>query len=385
MRRRRISWSDFEQVARDRFQLDLQNGEGAGDRPLTVADILLMDIKPAQFLMANMFHAGELILIVGAAKTSKSYFTLDILAALAGNGKIGDRIRAEIPCNVAIVDGELSLNELAARISRIGSLHGNMESWSNSFVVVSAKHERRAFDLSNEADQLWLETRIGCAKVVAFDNYGKLAGSRGDTFQTWRQIADWFGRLQQRGTTVILVHHENKNEQVRGTNKMIDDADLLVSLKRPQEGWVPSDGNIVEVHFPAARHLHGDQVEPFAITYAEDETGFHRSVGEVGDIETSSSRDMVPAVSETEIATHGLSLLHVEMLGIARRLGRVEAKNVVESGVQGRSRSSVTNAFGELCAKKLLVAAGTSKKGRYYVPAGQGIGTGADATDEEMD
>lgn len=367
MRRQQLSWSDFDQLAHERFQLKLENGKGVNDRPLSMADILAMDMGQNEFLMENMFHAGELLIISGAAKSSKSYFTLDILAAMAGKGRIGDKIYANMACKIALIDGELSLNELASRISRIGALHGDIDRWSESVSVISAKYEKRSFDLSDEADQQWLERRIGDANVVAFDNYGKLTGTSGDSFQTWRQIAAWFERLQQRGITVILVHHENKNEKVRGSMKMIDDADLLVSLKRPQ-GWEPFDGNIIEVHFPAARHLHGDQLEPFSITYAEDTTGFRRYVGPVGESELSPSQVKAPVVSEMEIGKHGLSSLHVEMLTIARKKGAVRAGDVVEQAGSGRGRTSVTNAFSDLCAKNLLTPQGKSKKGRHYVP-----------------
>lgn len=368
MRRRSISLAEFYQEARDRYQLEFDSDkEGAGDRPLSLADIEAMDIKPTAFLMANMFRAGELIILSGAAKTSKSHVVMDIAIALACKGGISDRIYANSACKVALVDAELSLEALMGRFRRIGALHGNNEKWSKSFFVISAIHEKRPFDLSDEADQKWLEKKIGDAKIVIFDNYGKLTRPNGDGFQTWRQVAAWFERLQQRGVTVILIQHENKSEKVRGTMKMIDDADLHVALKRPQD-WKPSDGNIVEMHFPAARHLHGDQLEPFSITYAEDTTGFHRYVGSVGESKLSPAWVKAPVVSEMEIGKHGLSSLHVEMLTIARKKGAVRAGDVVEQAGSGRGRTSVTNAFSDLCAKNLLTPQGESKKGRHYVP-----------------
>ncbi len=372
MSRRTISLEDFRQEARDRFQLVLGDKE-TEIRPLSVADICNMNFPDNPFQLENVFRPGELIIIVGARKTSKSYFLMDIIITLASGGKISDRIFSRKMHEVALIDTELSLRDLAARIPRVGNEHKDAKNWGKSFIVVCLKEEGRQIDLSNEKDQQWIEKKIGSAKVVAFDNYGKsIKPGFESCAKTWRRVTAWFERLQQKGITVILVHHENKAGETRGTLKMEDDADLVISLKRPEK-WVPANGNIVIVNFPAARHLHGDQVKSFTIEYSEDENGFHRTVKANG-IDQSASEEIQlrvsleePAVSPEEMKEFSLSDLQAEILRIARTRGRVKACDVINADILGRKSSTVSEAFRDLCGKGLLKAVGENS-GRFYTP-----------------
>lgn len=364
---RHLTWDQFYQYAHDQFGLDFGNERGAVCGLPTLANFLKMDISRRPFLMENLFRPGELIVLAGARKSSKSYFLLDLLIALATAGKITDRIYSNRSHKVALVDAEFAPEEITARVSQIADLHGGFGDWAEAVTVVSAKHEKRVLDLSEEADQQWLEERIGKAEIAAFDNYEQLVKLGGNYSARWRKVAAWFDRLQERGITVILVHHENRDGELRNSEKIEDDADLVLSLKRP-EGWRQPDGNIVEVRVLATRHLHGDQVSPFMIMYGEDDSGFHRAVKQPGEGQASPSRDKAPLVSAAEVKAYELSQLQIEMLEIARKAGRVQAKDVIREDVKGHSPTTVTNAFKELCCKNLLVAQGGSNKGRYYIP-----------------
>lgn len=367
-----ISLEDFRQEARDKFKLVLGDKE-TEIRPLSVTDIRNMNFPDNPFQLENVFRPGELIIIVGARKTSKSYFLMDIIITLASGGKISDRIFSRKMHEVALIDTELSLRDIAARIPRVGNEHKDAKNWGKSFIVVCLKEEGRQIDLSNKKDQQWIEKMIGNAKVVAFDNYGKsIKPGVESCAKTWRSVTAWFERLQQKGITVILVHHENKAGETRGTLKMEDDADLVISLKRPEK-WVPANGNIVIVSFPAARHLHGDQVKSFTIEYFEDENGFYRTVEANGIDQNASEGNQLrvfldkPVVSQEEIKEFSLSVLQIEILRIARTKGRVKASDVINEDIFGRRKSNVSNVLRDLCSHKLLKAVG-EKSGRFYTP-----------------
>jgi len=368
MDRQRVTWDEVCAMAMDRHKLDLRSKEGADTRPFSAADILNMEFSSNPFMLENVFRSGELVILAGSRKTNKSFISLDILISLACGGALSNNIFAQQRWEVALIDAELTLQSIRDRLRRIIGLYGGPGDWTKTMRIVSLKHEERALDISKEEDRLWLEGKIGTAKVVVLDNFGKIIKHGSETcVKSWRIIAAWFERLHEKGITVILAHHENKTGEVRGTRKMEDDADLLISLKRPKE-WTPADGNIVEVHFPAARHLHGDQVKPFTIRYTEDFEGFRRSVGIIDENMPSLVEDDVPVVSTDEVSQYQLSSLQVEMLTIARTKGTVRAGDVISTEVKGRGRTSVTNAFEGLRVKELLEAQGPSNKGRYYIP-----------------
>lgn len=366
MLRRAISLEDFRQTAWDKFQLTLGN-KGADDRPFTAADVFAMHFPENPFLLENVFRAGELVIIAGSRKTNKSFISLDILTALACGGSISDNIFAPKACRVVLIDAEFALPDIQSRLRRVIGLHGGPGAWMKAMDIVSLKHEDRKIDISLNEDQQWLEMKIGAAKIVVLDNFGKLIKHGAEScVKTWRAIAAWFERLQQKGITIILAHHENKTGEVRGTQKMEDDADLLISLKRPKE-WTPADGNIVVVQFPASRHLHGDQVKPFTIEYADGKNGFKRDVRMMDGSQAPSREENAPAVSKDEVEKYQLSSLQIDMLEIARTKRTVKAIDVIDQNQLGRSATTVTNAFKDICTKGLLKAQGKGK-GRRYIP-----------------
>ncbi|NVJ93340.1 MAG: AAA family ATPase [Methylocystaceae bacterium] len=356
----KVSWAEFYKNAYAQHQLTFDNDKGgAVNRSLTLADLSTMDLPPQKFIMNNFFGAGELVILSGAAKTGKSYFLLDVLIAIARKGKISDRFYSNSVHRVALIDAELSIGELAKRSSQMEKLHERKTKWRERFVIVSAKHEKREFNLADKNDQQYLEAKIGDADIIAIDNYGKLSGLSGDSLKTWRQVTSWFDKLQQRGITILLIHHENKSDELRGTQKMVDDADLHISLKRPGN-WRPQDGNIIEVSFPAARHLHGEQVAPFTVTYEEKNSQFRRYIGDPEETD-------IPIVSETEIEEHSLKPLLVDILTAARQNGKIQSKDIIDETKPGHSRTSVVNAFSKLCERGLLTQNGLGK-GTFYTP-----------------
>lgn len=362
----KISLEDFRKEALVKYQLGFGSTTVTA-RSFSAADLLTMDFPDSPFQLENVFRSGELIIIAGNRKTNKSLISLDILTSLACGGQLSERIFAQQQWEVALIDAELSLKNIRDRLNRFVELYGGSGLWANNMTIVSLKQEGKRIDILREADRRWLETQIGTAKVVVFDNFGKIIKHGSESSVTnWRSIEAWFSSLQQKGVTVILVHHENKAGQVRGTQKMEDDADLIVTLKRPEK-WTPADGNIVEVQFPASRHLHGDQVRPFAVEYSEDERGFHRKVRMLDVGELSSEGEKKSLIPSEVCEAQGLSPLQLDMLKIARTQGQVKAADVISDGTIGRSASSVSTAFKDLCDKEMLKAQGRGK-GRYYTP-----------------
>jgi len=371
MSRKRLTWEEVRMDAKVLHDLELGNSMGAASRPLSAADILTLNIPHTPFLLENVFREKELAILSGARKTCKSFFLLDVLITLASGGRICDRIYANGKHKVVLIDAELSLQNIAERIRKVGGLHDNLSGWTKLFEIVCLKEEGKSINLSTEADQQWLDERIGTAKIVAFDNLGKLITPGCETCgKTWRRITRWFDKMQQRGITILLVHHENKKGQIRGTLKIEDDADLLISLKRPKS-CEPNDGNLIEVHLPAARHLHGDQLEPFTIMYSEGTDGFVRQVGaderEI-DLPAQSNK---PVVTSREISAWDLTELQIDMLTIARTQDRVVAGDVIQEKVRGRSKSTVSNSFTHLCRQGLLERHGDTLRKTYYTPVAE--------------
>ena len=359
--RRKLSTEQFFAEAKEIHGLNLNQQGEEPRRSLSAADAFKLEFPPSPFLLENLFRRGELIILSGARKTSKSFLLADFLMALAQGGAFSERVYARRVVKSLLVDAELSLELVATRLRKLGELQGSHEEWAKHFRILCLKHEGRKINLLKQADREWLETQFQDEEVIAFDNYGKLVPVQaGSSPASWRVVEEWFEQLRRQGRTVLIVQHENKNGQLRGTLKMEDDADLVLSLKRPEE-WQPEQGNIFHVHLTASRHLHGAQVVPFTVHYLEDESGFHRVISDQSGDTMSSPLGAEAAVSSVEIENWNLTELEIEILAKAKATSFVKAGEFIDKGRMGRGRSSVTAGLSRLCECGLLEPKGQKR------------------------
>ena len=67
----------------------------------------------------------------------------------------------------------------------------------------------------------------------------------------------------------MFIHHSGKDGNQRGTSKREDILDTVISLKSPID-YHSSQGARFEVHFEKARHLYGEDINPFIATLRND-------------------------------------------------------------------------------------------------------------------
>jgi hypothetical protein len=125
---------------------------------------------------------------------------------------------------------------------------------------------RAAPDIGRIEDQELLDEVIAYrgADLVVLDNLSALirSGAAENDAESWVAVSDWALRHRAAGRSILFVHHSGKNGQQRGTSRREDLLDVVIALRKPQE-YSPADGARFEVHFEKARHLTGDELEPF--------------------------------------------------------------------------------------------------------------------------
>jgi putative DNA primase/helicase len=72
----------------------------------------------------------------------------------------------------------------------------------------------------------------------------------------------WILQLRRQGKSVLLIHHDGKGGQQRGTSKKEDVLDSVISLRRPPD-YTADQGCRLEVRFTKSRGFHGTDAEPF--------------------------------------------------------------------------------------------------------------------------
>ena len=327
-----------------------------------LGEFLKENIDKMPFLLEPLIKTDELVIVAAPKKTSKSFLALDLAMALASGDGFGGRFSASEARRVTFVDAEMGEAMLQDRAQKIKSLYKSGNRLDTNLLLLSLGRMKKKLNLIHEKDREWLEAKMAPrTRLLVLDNLGKLIPPHIECKERdWRIIEGWIRELNRRGVGVILVTHMTKNGSVvRGTGKILDDANTVVTLKRPDK-WTQADRNKVEFHY-YGRDLNDEQLEPFGIQYKTRSDQFFRDIYALGE-----SKEGDRLVSMDEIERYNLNSLQVEMLTRARKDGVVRAGNFkTESGKP--SPSTISNYLRSLCQQsKLLRIEGKGNQARYY-------------------
>jgi putative DNA primase/helicase len=88
--------------------------------------------------------------------------------------------------------------------------------------------------------------------------------------ESWAPIQDWVLQHRFRGRTFIIVHHEGRSKQPRGTSKREDIMDTIVRIKeleRDEDG----DKSTYELSFTKSREFYGAAKAPLILQLTTSE------------------------------------------------------------------------------------------------------------------
>ena len=167
-----------------------------------------------------------------------------------------------------------------------------------------------SLNLAQIDDQRRLEAVLGSAELLVLDNRSTLvSGGNENEAESWVSMQAWLLRLRRRNVSVLLVEHEGRSGNPRGTSKREDILDTLINLKRPEDYSV-DDGARFEVHLGKARGVFGEKAKPFEARLEVRNDRAEWSVKPIQDQETA----MVTQLSEA-----GLSLRDIAAeIGISK-------------------------------------------------------------------
>ena len=77
-----------------------------------------------------------------------------------------------------------------------------------------------------------------CVEILVLDHLLKLTNAHGDEEEHWPKIRQWIEQLNDRGITVILLHHEFAGSRMLGTRLIAADAPARLHLdvvKQPED------------------------------------------------------------------------------------------------------------------------------------------------------
>ena len=190
----------------------------------------VINLEMPDSILHPVLMDGCYCLIYGGSGVAKTWFALYLAIALSQGRSPFDKweFRGKGPLNVLYVAGEMKLHVYGKRIKE---LLAEQKSNPHFWLV------RETLDLTTLEDQEFIIERVNKrkSKIVVLDNLSTLANS-GHTEKQFSIIHTLIDKLNKRGTSVILIHHENREGEFKGSGKIEVVADQSLHLFQTGNG-----------------------------------------------------------------------------------------------------------------------------------------------------
>lgn len=222
---------------------------------LEIADFLKTSITSRNVYLKPWVWEASIAMISAWRGVGKSAFTMGVVNALSRGEPFGPwETMAAAPC--LYFDAEMTMHDTLERFQDIYSERPDREKLWIYSDHLSASLGMPASNLLDEKWRAWMKEEVLLKrgiKLWALDNIGAVTpGLDENSREGWSPINRWLLDLRFAGISTILIHHEGKGGEQRGTSAREDNLDVSISLKRPK-GYHPEDGARFIVKFEKAR------------------------------------------------------------------------------------------------------------------------------------
>ncbi len=231
-------------------------------RAYNIDDFLKLKIPPQENILAPIIKTQSLSMIFAKRGVGKTHIALGIAYAIASGG-VFLKWESPKPRRVLYLDGEMPACTMQERLAQIVK-SSEVEAAPDYFTLLTPDMQDMGMpDISTKEGQAEIEPFIENVEVIIVDNISTLARTgKENEAEGWLPIQGWALEMRSRGKSVLFVHHAGKGGQQRGTSRREDVLDLVLELRHPHE-YQSDQGARFEVHFTKARHLTGNDAQPF--------------------------------------------------------------------------------------------------------------------------
>jgi RecA-family ATPase len=244
-----------------------------------IDDIKILDFQqiedkppnPTQYVMSPIIPQQGIIFIYAATGVGKTIFTLNLAYAIAAGGRFL-KYSCPIPRKVLYVDGEMAYCHMYDRLMMIKKQQGDLDFKGNFKLLTPDICHVRIPQLDNEFGQKTYLDLIEKydIEVIVFDNISTLTSFDENKAHEWKIVQDFQVYLRSKGKTIINVHHAGKDKNgYRGTSKMLDTADLAISLQPIMDDQVDDrlTAKKFKIIYQKPRLLVGKDALPFEVIF----------------------------------------------------------------------------------------------------------------------
>jgi len=220
---------------------------------MDLGEVLQADFPPRPMMLNPVVPVRGLVMIHGYRGLGKSHIALGMGLACAMPSQFlhwGARKQHR----VTYVAGEMSGAENKSMVNRLlwdaaqhavqfppGSKNEPRHFVTSSLaMIIASELEYGVPDLATKEGRDWLENDplVRCSDLLILDNLSSLHRKGDEREQKgWNEMNEWFMHLKSNsvGKSVILVHHDGKNKEQRGTSFREDILDTVIQLREPSD------------------------------------------------------------------------------------------------------------------------------------------------------
>lgn len=202
-------------------------GERLRSRLLSAAEVIKR--PPPEALIDGLLFRSTMALLYGKPKSFKSFLALDWALSVAGGRDWGDRSTAQGPVIYVAAEG---LAGLGKRIQAWEQAYGHARKASGEDFYVLAERVR-LLHLEDVAALVDLAAIMRPALVVLDTLNRSLAGGDENNSRDMGMAIDAIDRVRQTGSTVLVVHHADKEgRNYRGHSSLEGAVDTVLRLEK---------------------------------------------------------------------------------------------------------------------------------------------------------
>jgi putative DNA primase/helicase len=268
--------------------------ESIGLSCVTAYDFLSMTFPERKMLLAPILPRQGLVMLHAARGIGKTFFSLSIAYAVASGGKVFGRWAAPQPARVLFIDGEMPARTLQERLAALVAGADSEPPEKDYLRILTPDMQAGPMpNLATREGQEAVAPLLEGVELVVLDNLATLARhGRSNDEESWVPVQGWLLELRRRGISVLLVHHQGKGGDQRGTSAKEDILDTVASFKRPKD-YHTEQGARFEVHLTKARGICGADAKSFEAQLFSDGQALMWTTKDIEDAELDRLRKLL--------------------------------------------------------------------------------------------
>lgn len=242
----------------------VDEGPAPGLQCVNAYDFLSMNFPEREMLLSPILPRQGLCMLHAMRGIGKTFISLSVAYAVASGGNVFNRWKAPQPARVLFIDGEMPARTLQERLASI--VAGSMAEPPAPDYLRILTPDMQGGPMPNLASwdgQEAVEPLLNGVDLVVVDNLATLARhGRSNDEESWLPVQSWMLGLRRRGVSALMIHHQGKGGDQRGTSAKEDILDTVIRLDRPSD-YRSEQGARFEVHLTKARGICGVEAKPF--------------------------------------------------------------------------------------------------------------------------